>query len=176
MSTIKVRLKDASGNVLHPETDWSVVQNKPSIEAPDDVPEERWNVPDKSIDINGKKCGISLDATRGIIIYDEHQIVNNAVPLTEYPIKWDSINGRPFRSVVDLTVGSSSRKVPIAGAVFGVYSVITSSAINYYPAFATVNSIIGSKAAQYGMVYLSNGVFQSVASQDYSKFIPLTDL
>lgn len=32
MSTIKVRLKDASGNVLHPETDWSVVQNKPSIE------------------------------------------------------------------------------------------------------------------------------------------------
>lgn len=31
MSTIKVRLKDASGNVLHPETDWSVVQNKPSI-------------------------------------------------------------------------------------------------------------------------------------------------
>lgn len=31
MSTIKVRLKDASGNVLHPETDWSVVQNKPSF-------------------------------------------------------------------------------------------------------------------------------------------------
>ena len=30
MSTIKVRLKDASGNALHPETDWSVVQNKPS--------------------------------------------------------------------------------------------------------------------------------------------------
>ena len=30
MSTINVRLKDASGNVLHPETDWSVVLNKPS--------------------------------------------------------------------------------------------------------------------------------------------------
>lgn len=28
--TIKVRLKDGDGNVLHPETDWSVVQNKPS--------------------------------------------------------------------------------------------------------------------------------------------------
>lgn len=30
MATTNVRLKDASGNVLHPETDWSVVQNKPS--------------------------------------------------------------------------------------------------------------------------------------------------
>lgn len=30
MTTINVRLKDASGNVLHPETDWSVVQNKPT--------------------------------------------------------------------------------------------------------------------------------------------------
>lgn len=28
---IKVRLKDASQNVLHPETDWSVVLNKPSF-------------------------------------------------------------------------------------------------------------------------------------------------
>ena len=31
MANIKVRLKDASKNVLHPETDWSVVLNKPSI-------------------------------------------------------------------------------------------------------------------------------------------------
>ena len=31
MANIKVRLKDASQNVLHPETDWSVVLNKPSI-------------------------------------------------------------------------------------------------------------------------------------------------
>ena len=28
---IKVRLKDGDGTVLHPETDWSVVQNKSSI-------------------------------------------------------------------------------------------------------------------------------------------------
>ena len=28
---VKVRLKDGSNNVLHPETDWSVVLNKPSI-------------------------------------------------------------------------------------------------------------------------------------------------
>lgn len=26
---IKVRLKDGDGNVLHPETEWSIVQNKP---------------------------------------------------------------------------------------------------------------------------------------------------
>ena len=30
MANVKVRLKDASKNVLHPETDWSVVLNKPS--------------------------------------------------------------------------------------------------------------------------------------------------
>ena len=31
MADIKVRFKDGDGNVLHPETDWSVVQNKPSV-------------------------------------------------------------------------------------------------------------------------------------------------
>ena len=31
MANVKVRLKDASNNILHPETDWSVVQNKPSF-------------------------------------------------------------------------------------------------------------------------------------------------
>lgn len=31
MANVKVRLKDATNNILHPETDWSVVQNKPSI-------------------------------------------------------------------------------------------------------------------------------------------------
>lgn len=33
MATINVRLKDAAGNVLYPETDWSVVQNKPWTES-----------------------------------------------------------------------------------------------------------------------------------------------
>lgn len=28
---INVRLKDAGGQILHPETDWSVVQNRPSF-------------------------------------------------------------------------------------------------------------------------------------------------
>lgn len=31
MSIIRVKLKDAGENVLHPETDWSVVLNKPSF-------------------------------------------------------------------------------------------------------------------------------------------------
>ena len=30
MAITRVKLKDASQNVLHPETDWSVVLNKPS--------------------------------------------------------------------------------------------------------------------------------------------------
>lgn len=41
---IKVRLKDASENVLHPETDWSVVLNKPSIEQSHTG--EEWNILD----------------------------------------------------------------------------------------------------------------------------------
>lgn len=31
MANVKVRLKDASNNVLHPETEWSVVLKKPSL-------------------------------------------------------------------------------------------------------------------------------------------------
>ena len=31
MANVKVRLKDASQNVLHPETEWSLVQDRPSI-------------------------------------------------------------------------------------------------------------------------------------------------
>ena len=146
-----------------------------SIEAPGDVPKETWNAPNKIIEITGKKCGICLDSAKGVLIYDEHQVVNNPTPLTEYPIKWNSISGRPFNAAVNLNVCSSSREVPTAGAVFGVYAVISSSSIVYYPAFAMVSSAVGGKAAQSGMVYF-NGTFQTVNSQDYSKFIPLTDL
>ena len=31
MSVIRVKLKDASQNVLHPETEWSIVRNRPSF-------------------------------------------------------------------------------------------------------------------------------------------------
>lgn len=38
MATIKVRLKDAGKNVLHPETEWSLVQGKPSFIVGDSWP------------------------------------------------------------------------------------------------------------------------------------------
>ena len=128
MSTVKVRLKDASGNVLHPETDWSIVQNKPSsypttwsevngrpsIEAPDDIPEETWSAPNKSIEITGKKCGICLDSAKGIIIYDECQGVNSAKPLTEYPINYTKLAGRPtsmgYSGVYKATTSNNTEK------------------------------------------------------------------
>ena len=54
MANVKVRLKDASNNVLHPETDWSVVLNKPSIDAvrqDNDVIAEKWNASSKGNDV-----------------------------------------------------------------------------------------------------------------------------
>lgn len=37
-TTIRVKLKDASQNVLHPETEWSLVQGKPSFIVGDSWP------------------------------------------------------------------------------------------------------------------------------------------
>lgn len=44
MANVKVKLKDASENVLHPETEWSLVLNKPSIEQSHTG--EEWNILD----------------------------------------------------------------------------------------------------------------------------------
>lgn len=73
MATIKVKLKDASQNVLHPETDWSVVRNKPSIEQSHTG--EEWNIPD-SITISASN-GLYLSGGSG-----EHVYVDDLRPFT----------------------------------------------------------------------------------------------
>lgn len=58
MANVKVRLKDASGNILHPETEWSVIKNPPAVydkayalDKPDhilpDFPYSAWTMPTK---------------------------------------------------------------------------------------------------------------------------------
>ena len=61
MANVKVRLKDASNNVLHPETDWSVVLNKPSIKLkyPDG---SHNNSPDSEFDVVATLVGAGGEA------------------------------------------------------------------------------------------------------------------
>lgn len=71
MSIIRVKLKDASQNVLHPETEWSLVQGKPSIEFSHTG--EDWAIAD-SITISGSN-GLYLSS-------EDHVYVNDCRPFT----------------------------------------------------------------------------------------------
>lgn len=107
MSTIKVRLKDASGNVLHPETDWSVVQNKPSIKVADS--NETWNVAGGSIYLNSTgnisiwaddedegRNDIYLEAGAQGTIYVKDQVTKKTeVRLADYPINYEKLTNKP---------------------------------------------------------------------------------
>ena len=101
MSTIKVRLKDASGNVLHPETDWSVVQNKPSIEVDGHV--QTWNNPsDGSADQTVKiktfsfiADAFSIDLSAFGISVSDYVTNNTKVPLADYPINYEKLANKP---------------------------------------------------------------------------------
>ena len=121
MATVKVRLKDASGNVLHPETDWSVVKNRPSITV--DSTREIWGKPGgSSICLNGDK------------IYVKDSNRSYEVPLVDYPIKWSAISGKP-----DYLVSKNEM-------FFGYYSTYTPTGGNSrpyqeYPAVRLVNHV-----------------------------------
>lgn len=67
---IKVKLKDASQNVLHPETEWSLVQGKPSIGKA--IFGEEWNITDT----------ISITGSNGLYLYGEHVYANDLRPFT----------------------------------------------------------------------------------------------
>lgn len=102
MATTNVRLKDAAGNVLHPETDWSLVQNKPSISV--NASSESWDRGSGTISINGNS-GVSLSSNSQTvtihaggsvkkILVGDTNTDNKDVPLDEYPIYWKSIKGK----------------------------------------------------------------------------------
>lgn len=125
MANVKVRLKDASNNVLHPETDWSVVQNKPSITVDQTSHlRETWHF-GGYIDIDGV-WGLTLKSTgdgNEIKVADKN--TNNATKsLKNYPINWSAISGKPSGTYV----GS----VTLSNAV---------SAGNWYPGNQTLPGI-----------------------------------
>ena len=113
MANVKVRLKDASGNVLHPETDWSVVRNKPSIEMSNTG--EEWNIAD-SITITASN-GLYLSGGSG-----EHVYVEDCRPFTVRHIM--DIGGCKFEifddqdktlTMSDLEVTSNKLYLPASG-------------------------------------------------------------
>ena len=105
MADIKVRLKDGSENVLHPETDWSVVLNKPSIKVENN--QESWEpkngLSEKSINISGNAVSltsgtINLYSTyNGIKVKDVYTDFK-VVDLQEYPVKFSTLKGAPVAS------------------------------------------------------------------------------
>ena len=94
MAIIKVRLKGAGQNTLHPETDWSVVRNKPSIETIEDGygnVSQKWNANAKgeNIEIEGgnvsiysRDTGISLESSDDIYLSGGNVYINNKRPFT----------------------------------------------------------------------------------------------
>lgn len=126
MANVKVRLKDASNNVLHPETDWSVVLNRPSITVDQTSHlRETWNF-GGYIDIDGV-WGLTLKTTgdgNEIKVADKN--TNNATKsLTNYPINWSAINGKPsgtyVRSVTTSTAASAGNMIPGGAVDPGIY-------------------------------------------------------
>lgn len=137
---INVRLKDAGGNVLHPETDWSVVLNKPSIKK--ENRDETWNVSNGTAKISGD--GVSLSGLEvslsgvGVSIRDA-ATNDKKVPLANYPINYSAIANKPTyfpTSWHELTFDDSY-------CVFGIYTSYEDSEGGegiYNPAIRIVNS------------------------------------
>ena len=93
MAIIKVRLKDAGQNTLHPETDWSVVENRPAITVGTSNGQKRetWSAPTTSV------VGVNtlyLASHQGNITINDRTAGKDTL-LADYPIKWSAISGKP---------------------------------------------------------------------------------
>ena len=85
MANVKVRLKDASNNVLHPETEWSLVENRPAITigTSNGQKRETWSAPTTSV------VGVNtlyLASPQGSVMIND-RTVGKDTPLADYPIK-----------------------------------------------------------------------------------------
>ena len=125
MATTNVRLKDAAGNVLHPETDWSVVRNKPSIEVIRNA--DVW-----------KTNTIQIGAKTSIYLSDNIQIGPSRRALSHYPIEWEAIANKPTALDSNAQIGwvtiidSNSQDLRYTFGFKESYRKGTSSAIEYY--------------------------------------------
>lgn len=85
-TAIKVRLKDASQNVLHPETEWSVVQGRPSFTIGQNSSGQRsetWSTLNTNI---AGEYSINLVSPKGGITIND-SVVKKNTRLADYPIK-----------------------------------------------------------------------------------------
>ena len=93
-TTIRVKLKDASQNVLHPETEWSLVQGKPSITVENYV--ETWDTLSdgsaslRKIKMNAAEItlvGLGINLEAGTVTIKDQATNNKKVNLKDYPSK-----------------------------------------------------------------------------------------
>lgn len=106
MANVKVRLKDASNNVLHPETDWSVVLNKPSITINQRAHAEAWYF-DGHIEITAGQ-NLALKAPGSEIQVADKYTSGATKSLKDYPINWSAINGKPSGTYVSSVTTSKA--------------------------------------------------------------------
>lgn len=163
MANVKVRLKDASNNVLHPETEWSLVQGKPSITIGSSSGQSRetWSAPITSV--VGENT-LYLASPRGNIMINDRTVRENT-PLADYPIKYSAISGKP------------SYLVDKKDMVFGVYSTVRpdpeglTDAGTVYPAIRKYEYVHTHEGVTYTYTcYYFNGT--SWVALDNSKFTP----
>lgn len=106
-TTIRVKLKDASQNVLHPETEWSVVLDRPSFDRVangNGYFTQKWNASAKSDDveidgdvvkIHSSDTGMSLESSDDISLTSAgHVYIDGKMPFTVRHIM--SIGGCEF--------------------------------------------------------------------------------
>ena len=196
MANVKVRLKDASNNVLHPETDWSVVLNRPSFDRVangNGYFTQKWNASAKSDDVEidgdvvniySKDTSLSLTsfedmflasganieigaANVGNIKIKDRNTSNKYITLDQYPIKWSAISDKPKYIPTD------ARDI-----TFGSYSTVTNDhdGTGYYgmiyPAIRTINYSSNPSGDNYGYTfYYFNGTSWTKFT-DGSKFFP----
>ena len=181
MANVKVRLKDASNNVLHPETDWSVVQNKPSITVDQTSHvRETWDF-GGYINIESG-YGLTLKAVGNEIQVADKNTNNATKSLKNYPINWTALNDRPFDEFLNLKNydGSSVAQSSIENAVFGTYSFVAPAAddasitTTFYPAFAIVSQKLkldrSTQAKRTKGYYLNaSGALQEIPDMEHFK-------
>ena len=176
---IKVRLKNIRGNIFHPETEWSAVVNRPSIyDAANDT--YIGTADTDTVHMEAQDMQVTL---RGNLTISTSKTNSESVSLDEYPFNWDTLNGNPFKKIVQLMIaaGDKDHLVPNSplNLIFGTYEVTDSTTgFPYYsPAFSAIQTSHKISAdltdnlcdrSQYGYYINEKGYF--IRIEDMSKF------
>lgn len=134
---IKVRLKNIRENIFHPETEWAAVVNRPSIH--DAANDTYIGAADTdTIHMEAQEMKVTL---RGNLTISTSKTDSEVVSLDEYPFNWDTLNGNPFKKIVQLltNAGDLVSNSPL-NLIFGTYEVTDSTTgVPYYsPAFSSI--------------------------------------